>query len=90
VATGDADGDGDVDLYVLQGRSRDGSRDVILLNGGDGTSFRRLEVPAVRGGSADDVIALDYDSDGRADFLALNGRNSERGPVQLITLRPAS
>ena len=35
----------------------------------------------------DDVVALDYDSDGRTDFLALNGRNSERGPVQLITLR---
>jgi hypothetical protein len=32
-------------------------------------------------------MALDYDGDGRTDFLALNGRNSERGPVQLITLR---
>jgi hypothetical protein len=90
LAAADADGDGDVDIYVLQGRSRDGSRDLILRNRGDGRAFDRLEVPAVRGGSEDDVIALDYDSDGRADFLALNGRNSERGPVQLITLRPAS
>ena len=29
---------------------------------------------------------LDYDGDGRMDFLALNGRNSDRGPLQLITL----
>ena len=62
---------------------------VILRNAGDGRSFDTLDVPSVTGGSEDDVIALDYDADGRSDFLALNGRNSERGPVQLITLRPA-
>jgi hypothetical protein len=89
LASGDADGDGDVDLYVLQGKSESGARDIILLNDGDGTSFTRLDVPEVKGGSEDDVIALDYDGDGRTDFLALNGRNSERGPVQLITLGPA-
>lgn len=89
LASGDADGDGDADLYVLQGKSASGARDVILLNDGDGTSFTRLDVPEVKGGSEDDVIALDYDADGRTDFLALNGRNSERGPVQLITLGPA-
>ena len=48
-----------------------------------------LDVPEVRGGSEDDVIALDYDNDGRTDFLALNGRNSVKGPVQLITLESA-
>ena len=48
-----------------------------------------VDVPEVRGGSEDDVVALDYDSDGRTDFLALNGRNSVRGPVQLITLEAA-
>lgn len=89
LAAGDADGDGDIDLYVLQGKSDDGANDVILLNDGDGASFSTLDVPEVRGGSEDDVIVLDYDSDGRADFLALNGRNSERGPVQLITLEAA-
>ena len=89
LAVGDADGDGDIDLYVLQGRDRGGSHDVMMLNDGDGRSFTRLDVPEVKGGSEDDVIALDYDMDGRTDFLALNGRNSERGPVQLITLRPA-
>ncbi len=89
LATGDADGDGDADVYVLQGKSKDGARDRILLNDGDGRSFGSVEVPEVKGGSEDEVIALDYDADGRTDFLALNGRNSERGPVQLITLRPA-
>ena len=86
LAAGDSDGDGDVDLYVLQGKSDGGAHDVILLNDGAGTSFSTIDVPEVRGGSEDDVIALDYDNDGRTDFLALNGRNSVRGPVQLITL----
>jgi len=86
LAAGDADGDGDMDLYVLQGKSDGGAHDLILRNDGDGRSFTRIDVPEVWGGSEDDVIALDYDADGRTDFLALNGRNSVRGPVQLITL----
>jgi hypothetical protein len=86
LAAGDADGDGDVDLYVLQGKSDGGAHDIILRNDGDGTSFSTIDVPEVRGGSEDDVVALDYDTDGRTDFLALNGRNSAKGPVQLITL----
>jgi hypothetical protein len=86
LASGDADGDGDVDLFVHQGKTRDGGRDLLLLNDGDGASFTRLDLPEVDGGSEDDVIALDYDGNGRMDFLALNGRNSDRGPVQLITL----
>ena len=89
LAAGDADGDGDIDLYVLQGKSEGGAHDLILRNDGDGTSFSTIDMPEVRGGSEDDVIALDYDTDGRTDFLALNGRNSVKGPVQLITLEPA-
>lgn len=89
LAAGDADGDGDIDLYVLQGRSGGGAHDIILRNDGSGTSFETIEVPEVQGGSEDDVVALDYDTDGRADFLALNGRNSAKGPVQLITLEAA-
>ena len=90
LAAGDADGDGDIDLYVLQGKSDGGAHDIILRNDGDGTSFSTIDVPEVRGGSEDDVIALDYDTDGRTDFLALNGRNSVKGPVQLITLVSAN
>ncbi len=86
LAAGDADGDGDVDLYVLQGKSDGGAHDIILRNDGDGASFSTIDVPEVRGGSEDDVVALDYDTDGRMDFLALNGRNSAKGPVQLVTL----
>jgi hypothetical protein len=89
LAAGDADGDGDPDLYVLQGKSDSGAHDVILRNDGDGTSFTTVDVPDVRGGSEDDVIALDYDSDGRTDYLALNGRNSVKGPVQLVSLEAA-
>jgi hypothetical protein len=89
LASGDADGDGDLDLYVHQGKTADGGHDLLLLNDGSGARFERLDLPAVAGGSEDDVVALDYDGDGRMDFLALNGRNSDRGPVQLITLESA-
>jgi hypothetical protein len=89
LAAGDADGDGDMDLYVLQGKSQGGAHDLILRNDGDGTSFSTIDVPEVLGGGEDDVIALDYDTDGRTDFLALNGRNSVKGPLQLITLEAA-
>ena len=63
--------------------------DLLLRNEGDGRGWQRLDTPTVDGGSADAVVPLDYDGDGRVEFLALNGRNSERGPVQLIALRPA-
>ena len=89
LATGDADGDGDLDLYVLQAKTGDNGHDLLLRNEGDGRSWQRLDTPTVEGGSADAVVPLDYDGDGRVEFLALNGRNSERGPVQLIALRPA-
>ena len=86
VAAGDADGDGDQDLYVLRDKSKGGGGDMILLNGGDGRSFEELTAPAVSGGTADDVFAIDYDQDGTTEFLALNGRGGEDGPVQLISV----
>jgi FG-GAP-like repeat len=85
-ALGDADGDGDLDIYVLQTASGGVNRpDYILLN--DRLSFTtRLSVPAA-GGSGDAVETLDYDRNGTADFVVLNGNLSTPGPTQLLRVR---
>jgi hypothetical protein len=79
VGIGDADADGDQDLYVVAGGS---VRDRLLLNSGDGRSWRDAAIPQARGGSGDDVLVLDHDRNGTDDFLVLNGRHGS-GPVQL-------
>jgi hypothetical protein len=87
VAAGDADGDGDQDLFVAQGSSTTQRPDLLLLNRGNGRGFRRLAVPGVAGGAAESVTAIDHDRNGLVDFLVLNGaRSSHVGPVQLIAL----
>lgn len=85
VAVGDADGDGDIDVYGMVGAGAAGNPDDwIFLN--DHLTFTRVRVPSA-GGAADDVVALDRDGTGRAEFLVLNGYNLDRiGPVQLIGL----
>jgi hypothetical protein len=82
IAAGDVNRDRRPDLYVVQGGSPN-RPDLVLINGGSGRSWRRAAVPSVRSGSADDVVAIDHDRNGRMDFLVLNG-NPSSGPVQLI------
>lgn len=90
VASGDVNGDGAPDLYVVQGTMERQVRDLMLVNSGDGTRFRSMSVPQARSGSAEDVVAVDHDRNGLADFLVLNGRGSLRaGPLQLIAFYPA-
>jgi hypothetical protein len=86
VAAGDVDGDGDTDLYVLRQKSRPGDHDVVLFNRGTGRSWRVVPAPPAHGGKADDVLPIDYDGDGRMDFLTLNGLGPGEGPIQLVTL----
>ena len=86
VATGDADDDGDIDIYAL--RSNDpytdlNRRDVLFVNAG--LRFSRHVAPYASG-RADTVERLNYDADGDADFLVLNGKDVP-GPVQLISYR---
>jgi hypothetical protein len=87
VAAGDADGDGDRDIYVAQGSTTKQRPDQLLLNRGDGRGFSRLSLPAVSTGAAESVTAIDHDGNGLADFLVLNGaRSTHVGPTQLIGL----
>jgi hypothetical protein len=96
LAAGDVDGDGDVDLYLQRAGERqrlsraDSAKnldDVVLQNDGTGQGWTTLAVPAVAG-TGDDVVALDRDQDGRAEFLVLNGR-AKAGPLQFIVSAPA-
>jgi hypothetical protein len=91
IASGDVNGDGAPDLYVVQGTMERQTRDLMLVNSGDGSRFRSMSIPQARSGSAEEVVAIDHDRNGLADFLVLNGRGSLRaGPIQLIAFYPSS
>jgi len=82
-ALGDADGNGETDVYVVQSYGTSDEPDILLLN--SGLAFAALEVPASTG-SGDSVEALDSDGDGAVEFLVLNGSEPHQGPVQLLRL----
>ena len=81
LATGDVNADGRPDIYVARSTTNNAGH-LMLINGGDGKSYVSMTIPQPGAGSADDVLALDYDGNGRTDFLTLNGWNVY-GPVKL-------
>lgn len=87
IAAGDADGDGDEDLYVVRATTGRDLPDVLYLNGGNGRSWSPVRIPAVDEGSGEAVVAFDHDNDGTDAFLVLNGTGLEAaGPIQLIRI----
>ena len=84
-ALGDADGDRDLDIYVLVSNVPAGTNpnDVVLRN--NALNFTAVPVPPASG-VGDAVATLDGNGDGRAEFLVLNGCEVS-GPAQRIELR---
>ncbi len=95
LAVGDFDGNTFLDVYVVGScgndkkiRYPDDKADLLISNGL--TGFSAEVIPAVNptGGCGDDVTSIDYNNDDRAEFLVVNGRRKEPGPVQLFTHAP--
>ncbi len=72
---------------VQHGTPNADKADLMLLNRGTGQGFRQIGIPQTRRGQGDDVISLDYDQNGRTDFVILNGDHKSRGPVRLLATR---
>jgi hypothetical protein len=91
----DAENDGDLDLFVVQGSpSRHGGHnrpDFLLVR--DHRGFRRVRNTVLRGsrrGGGDSVATADYDRDGRVDLLITNGYKGAQGRIELIRNQTAS
>jgi hypothetical protein len=99
VAVGDLNGDRSLDFYVVAtctGSPSTDRQDKIFYGSssnlgapvGGALSFSTQAIPslgAASKGCGNAVDAIDFDRDGRADFLVLNGRKTSAGPVQLWT-----
>jgi FG-GAP-like repeat len=85
LALGDAEGDGDLDIYALISNVPAGTNpnDVVLRN--NALTFTPVTVPSASG-IGDAVAALDGNGDQRNEFLVLNGVEVS-GPTQRIELR---
>ena len=86
LATGDVNGDGFPDVYLLQGCPKNTTTDtpdLMFLNNGNGT-FTQLSIPQATSGCGDVASPIDYNGDGRTDFLVLDGFNTP-GPIELLT-----
>jgi hypothetical protein len=49
--------------------------------------FATIPIPQPGAGNADDVLAIDWDHNGRMDFVTINGWN-RAGPVKLTAFYP--
>ena len=89
IAAGRVNADGLDDLYIVQtGRPGHDQPDRLFLNEKDGRRLRSIPIPQTRRGKGDYVTSLDYDGNGRADFLVMNGFHEHPGPVRLLATRP--
>ncbi len=82
MAVGDVNDDQRPDIYISRSAYHN-SQHLMLINDGFGRSFASVQIPQASSGSTDEVLTLDYDQNGLADFVTLNGRYSP-GPVKLI------
>ena len=92
VAVGDIDGRNGQDILVVQGCiGNENEPDMLFLNDGTGRSWHRLTLTRGVPGCGDVAASLDFDRDGKDDFVVLNGGGSNGrldlpGPDQLLTM----
>ncbi|MDP9326693.1 MAG: VCBS repeat-containing protein [Actinomycetota bacterium] len=83
IAAGDFQGDGALDLFVVQ-KCRNGINDPdhLLLGDGTGASFSEVALPQTTQGCGDVVEPIDYNGDGNDEFIVLNGLgDTTQGPA---------
>lgn len=85
---GDVNDDGDPDLYVVQsGQENADEPDLMLVSRRSGRKLKEIRIPQTRLGVGDAVTAIDYDGNGRDDFVVLNGHRKAEGPIRLVAFR---
>jgi len=88
LAAGRVNRDRLADLYVVQSGPIDKDRpDLMLLNKRGGEDFDKLEMSQTTRGKGDYVAAIDYDGNGRDEFIVMNGHLKAEGPIRLIAFR---
>jgi hypothetical protein len=89
VTLADVNGDHRPDIYIVRGERSGGStRDVLLLNNGNGINYRSVKLPSAPPGPGGDAVAIDYDQNGKQDLLVMHGNNVQEGPIQLLAFGP--
>ncbi|MBA2239836.1 MAG: hypothetical protein H0W09_01105 [Solirubrobacterales bacterium] len=79
---------GSDDVYLLRvGRFNRDIHDLMLLNRRSGRRMRQIPIPQTRRGVGEQVTSVDYDRNGKTDFLVQNGRRKAKGPTRLISFR---
>jgi hypothetical protein len=90
VRVADASGDGHPDMYVMRTNRVPAPDlpDLLLISRGTYGDYKTITLPTVDGVVRDDdVYPIDFDRDGRWEFLVLHGHSRHAAPIQLIALR---
>lgn len=87
-AVGDSNGDGRLDIYVMQGQVKPtllNPPDVMLLS--TTSSWVSVAIPQTTAGCGSSVAVLDFDANGLDDYLVSNGARGVSGPTMLVAFR---